>query len=75
MTYEEIENWNDVKYRMEEEGFHYCFKHYSSFNEINDEKFHELRLKYLESARLLEEYILAKCEEGEEQLNESDDEI
>ena len=75
MTSEEIENWESVRYRMEEEGFHYCFEHYSNFDEIKDGDFHELRLKYLESASQLEKYILAKCEEGEEQLEESDDEI
>jgi hypothetical protein len=41
MTYEEAENWNAVYYRMKQEGFHYCFKHYSSFKEIEDEKFHK----------------------------------
>jgi hypothetical protein len=60
MTYAEKENWGMVQYRMREEGFHYCFKHYSRFEEIKDEKFHELRKNYLESAKLLEEYINSK---------------
>jgi len=64
MTYEEAENWNAVYYRMNQEGFHYCFKHYSSFKEIKDEKFHELREKYLEVAKELEEYINKKHTES-----------
>jgi hypothetical protein len=26
MTYDELENWQSVQYRMEEEGFDYCFE-------------------------------------------------
>lgn len=66
MTEEEKENWQSVKYRMEEEGFYYCFESYSRFSEIKDEKFHELRLKYLESAKELEKYINDKNEEIQE---------
>ena len=58
----DIEDWQFVQYRMKEEGFHYCFKHYSNFNEIKDVEFHKLRLKYLKSAELLENYINKKCE-------------
>jgi len=32
---DELENMEMVHYRMDAEGFHYCFKHYSDFNEIN----------------------------------------
>jgi len=39
----QLEDFEMVRYRMEEEGFHYCFKHYSSFKEIKDQKFHEIR--------------------------------
>ena len=27
---EQLENWHNVDYRMNNEGFEYCFKHYSS---------------------------------------------
>jgi hypothetical protein len=63
MTYEEKEEWEMVRYRMDAEGFHYCFKHYSSFEEIKDEEFHKLRKKYLEISKELEEYVNNKCEE------------
>jgi hypothetical protein len=60
MTYNEMENWENVSYRIREEGFHYCFKHYSSFIEIEDEKFHQLRLAYLNAAQELERYVNEK---------------
>jgi len=60
MNKDEKELWEDVQYRMEAEGFHYCFDIYSSFDEIQDEEFHRLRLNYLNSAKLLEEYINSK---------------
>jgi len=45
---------------MEAEGFHYCFEWYSTFEEIEDEKFHELRLAYLKAANELENYVYSK---------------
>jgi hypothetical protein len=57
---EQLENLEMVRYRMENEGFHYCFKQYSSFKEVEDEKFHELRRKYLEISHELEEYVNSK---------------
>ena len=74
MKAEEAENWNNVHYRMNQEGFHYCFKHYSSFKEIEDEKFHELRKKYLEVAKELEEYVKNKVNEANWELEYDDDE-
>ena len=73
MTYEEAENWNAVYYRMKQEGFHYCFKHFSSFEEIEDEEFHKLRNQYLETAELLEKYIKNKYYEANWEV-EYDDE-
>ena len=58
--HDELEKFEMVRYRMENEGFHYCFKHYSSFKEVEDEKFHELRRKYLEISHELEEYVHSK---------------
>ena len=58
------EDWKYVHSVMENEGFSYCFTDYSYFEDIKDEKFHELRLKYLESAKELEEYVKNKYEES-----------
>lgn len=57
---EQLEDFEMVQYRMDAEGFHYCFKHYSSFDEIDDPKFHELRLAYLAAADSLAEYVDSK---------------
>ena len=59
---EELENWNAVSYRMDNEGIDYCFEHYSSFKEIKDEEFHKLRLEFLDSMRKLRKYVEDKIE-------------
>jgi hypothetical protein len=65
MTYDELENWQSVQYRMDGEGFDYCFESYSSWDEIKDEEFHRLRLGFLQHMKELREYIDKKVEEGE----------
>ena len=57
-----LEDFEMVRYRMEEEGFHYCFKHYSSFEDVDDDEFHRLRNKYLEVSEDLENYVHNKIE-------------
>jgi hypothetical protein len=54
---DEQELWENVQYRMENEGFHYCFKYYHNWKEIEDEEFQKLREEYLKSAELLEQYV------------------
>ena len=54
---------SDVKYRMEEEGFDYCFFHYSNWKEIKDEEFHRLRQVYLDAAKALEKYVNENSED------------
>ena len=48
---------NQVYSRILNEGFDYCFICYSTFNEIKDKKFHELREKYVKAHDELEIYI------------------
>jgi len=74
MKAEEAENWNNVHYRMKQEGFHYCFNSYSKYPEIKDEKFHELRQKYLEVAKELEVYVKNKVNEANWELEYDDEE-
>jgi hypothetical protein len=57
-----LEDFADLNSRINQEGFHYCFKHYSSFNDIEDEKFHKFRKAYLKAADELEKYIKGKAE-------------
>jgi hypothetical protein len=67
---EELENWQMVRYRMDNEGIDYCFKHYSSFEEIKDEKFHELRNKFLTSLDEIQNYVDSKINELNDKINE-----
>lgn len=60
MTEDEKDNWERLNYRMDEEGFHYCFNSYSNWEEIEDEEFHKLKEQYLKSAEELEEYVKNK---------------
>jgi hypothetical protein len=75
MTYEEQDEWNAVRYRMNNEGIDYCFEHYSSFKEIKDEKFHELRLQYLKSLKEIRNYVNEKCQEEVEEDDEYEGDV
>ena len=66
MTEKELENWEAVRYRMDNEGIDYCFESYSSFKEIEDEEFHKLRLEFLDSMKKIREYVKDKIESYEE---------
>lgn len=55
-----LEDWKSVQYRMKEEGFDYCFLHYSNFAEIEDFEFHKLRLNYIKAMKELESYVIKK---------------
>ncbi len=44
-------------FKIEDEGFDYCFDGYSNWNEIEDKEFHRLRIKYLATKKELVEYI------------------
>ncbi|MCK9574729.1 MAG: hypothetical protein WC979_03265 [Candidatus Pacearchaeota archaeon] len=65
---ESLEEWENIKYRMKEEGFHYCFNGYSSWKEINDAEFQKLKDEYIESAKRLEYYVKAKVIETRMQV-------
>lgn len=58
-----LEDFADLRSRMNQEGFHYCFKHYSNFSDIEDQEFHKLRKAYLSAADKLEKYIVDKAEQ------------
>ena len=47
----------EVLYRIREEGFDYTFDGYSSWQEIKDERFHQLRLNYLAAKEILYQYL------------------
>ncbi len=54
--------WNFVAYKMDYEGFDYCFRCYAAFEEMKDDEFHRLRQAYIDSAEALEKYVKAKAE-------------
>ncbi len=70
MTLEELEDWQMVQYRMDNEGIDYCFEHYSRFEEIKDEEFHKLRLEFLESMKKIRKYVNDKIESYEEEYDD-----
>ena len=39
------------------EGFHQAFNHYSSYRDINDTRFHDLRKAYIAASKDLQNYI------------------
>ncbi|SKA30185.1 hypothetical protein SAMN04488128_103235 [Chitinophaga eiseniae] len=57
MTHEDKEL---LLYKIDAEGFDYCFNGYSSWEDINDENFHKLRLAYVKAQNELKQYI-KKC--------------
>ena len=46
-----------VKSKIKNEGFYYTFIHYSRFEKIDDEKFHELRRNFKESVDAMNDYL------------------
>ena len=70
--HEELDNWKNVKYRMKEEGIEYCFRHYSSFNEIDNQQFHSLRLLLIETMEEMETLVNDRIDELENQIEEDD---
>ena len=63
-----LEEFQNVRYRMDAEGFNYCFESYSSFEEIEDDKFHDLRNEYLRVSKELENYVKNKIHEIETEI-------
>jgi hypothetical protein len=58
-----LEQFKYIQDKISDEGFDYCFRCYSAFGHIEDEKFHSLRESYIKIANELEEYINRKINE------------
>lgn len=43
--------------KVEDEGLEYCFRAYSSFEDVKDPEFHRLRQAFIDAADALEAYI------------------
>jgi len=59
--YEQLENFQMVQYRMGNE---------SSFEEVEDEKFHSLRESYIKISEELEEYVKSKINQIQDEIDE-----
>jgi len=68
---EDLDNFRSVQYRMGDEGMDYCFEHYSSFEEIEDEEFHKLRNEFLESMKKIRSYVENKIETLSEEIDDT----
>ena len=67
---DELDNFRAVQYRMDNEGIDYCFEKYSSFEEIEDEEFHKLRLEFLDSMKKIRSYVENKVEDLSSQVDD-----
>ena len=67
---DELDNFRAVRYRMDNEGIDYCFEKYSSFEEIEDEEFHKLRLEFLDSMKKIRSYVENKVEDLSSQVDD-----
>jgi len=70
---DERDKWAMVQYRMEDEGMEYCFIHYSSFQEIQDEEFHTLKNQLVELMEQMEQFLENKIEEIDNQIYNLDE--
>lgn len=71
--YQDLEEFDYVRIKIKDEGFDYCFRHYASFKEIDDEKFHQLRKAYIEIANELESYIKNKISSIQDEIDNIED--
>ena len=59
------EDWAKVQYRMDNEGFEYCFVHYDTFDYIKNQEFHKLRLETIAKMEELRKMVESKVEQLE----------
>lgn len=60
-----------VKDDINNEGFDYSFREYSSYDELDSKRFHTLRKKYVATANAIEKYVDSK--KGEKLIDEKYD--
>ena len=58
---------DNVAHSMDYEGFDYCFRNYSDWEEVKDAEFHKLREAYIAAADALETYVLSNAVLEEEE--------
>ena len=65
---EELEKYQKVVYRIENEGMRYAFKQYSTFEEIEDKEFHKLRKYLIQHIDLMDLYLKKTINDLEEKI-------
>lgn len=71
--HEELDNWKAVKYRMKAEGMEYCFRHYSNFEEIEDNTFHYLRQLLEDAMDRMDKLVQDRIDELETKIETEDE--
>ena len=69
---EELEKYQNVVYRIENEGVDYTFKKYSTFEEIEDKEFHKLRKYLIQHIDLMDFYLKKRIDGLEKKIEEYD---
>ena len=69
---EELEKFQDVAYRIKNEGVEYTFKKYSTFEEIEDKEFHKLRKYLIQHIDLMDFYLKNRIDGLEKKIEEYD---
>jgi hypothetical protein len=69
---EELEKYQNVVYRIEDEGVGYTFKNYSTFDEIEDKEFHKLRKYLIQHIDLMDFYLKKRINGLEKKIEEYD---
>ena len=69
---EELEKFQDVVYRIKNEGVEYTFKKYSTFEDIEDKEFHKLRKYLIQHIDLMDFYLKKRIDGLEKKIEEYD---
>lgn len=57
-----VNHFNTVQDVIDSDGFDYAFECYSNWEEINDERFHQLRFSYLSAMQELADYVSSQAD-------------
>lgn len=74
MDNETKEELQEVRNKVDWEGFEYAFINYSSWDEIKDPTFQKLKEEYINSHKALEKYIMDNTLGEEDMENDEEDE-
>lgn len=66
----ELEKYQNVVHRIENDGMKYTFKHYSTFEEIEDKEFHKLRKYLIQQIDLMDFYLKKRIDGLEKKIEE-----